>query len=92
MLRGKKQISTPQILNAGDLGALNKLQYTNTGDTLCDPANPIQYPDASNIPTPCISKAVFAAKQGEEDKVFSGLARLMEEDPSITSGKERGDY
>ena len=81
VLRGKKQISTPQ-LNAGDLGALNKLQYTNTGDTLCDPANPIQYP-AIEYPTPCISKAVFAAKQGEEDKVFSGLARLMEEDPSI---------
>ena len=81
VLRGKKQISTPQ-LNAGDLGALNKLQYTTTGDTLCDPANPIQYP-AIEYPTPCISKAVFAAKQGEEDKVFSGLARLMEEDPSI---------
>ena len=81
VLRGKRQISTPQ-LNAGDLGALNKLQYTNTGDTLCDPANPIQYP-AIEYPTPCISKAVFAAKQGEEDKVFSGLARLMEEDPSI---------
>ena len=81
VLRGKKQISTPQ-LNAGDLGALNKLQYTNTGDTLCDPANPIQYP-AIEYPTPCIRKAVFASKQGEEDKVFSGLARLMEEDPSI---------
>ena len=81
VLRGKKQISTQQ-LNAGDLGALNKLQYTNTGDTLCDPANPVQYP-AIEYPAPCISKAVFAAKQGEEDKVFSGLARLMEEDPSI---------
>ena len=34
-----------------------------------------------------MSKAVYAAKQGEEDKVFSGLARLMEEDPSITLEK-----
>ena len=68
VLRGKKQISTPQ-LNAGDLGALNKLQYTNTGDTLCDPANPIQYP-AIEYPTPCISKAVFAAKQGEDSAVW----------------------
>jgi len=81
VLRGKKQINT-QNLNAGDLGALSKLQYTNTGDTLCDPANPIQYPGIE-YPVPCMSKAVFAAKQGEEDKVFSGLARLMEEDPSI---------
>ena len=81
VLRGKKQINTQQ-LSAGDMGALAKLQYTNTGDTLCDAAKPIKYP-AIEYPIPCISKAVFAAKQGEEDKVFSGLARLMEEDPSI---------
>jgi len=81
VLRGKKQIAA-QNLNAGDMGALSKLQYTNTGDTLCDPAKPIKYP-AIEYPAPCISKAVFAVKQGEEDKVFSGLARLMEEDPSI---------
>ena len=81
VLRGKKQINT-QLLNAGDMGALSKLQFTNTGDTLCDPSKPIKYPPIE-YPAPCISKAVFAAKQGEEDKVFSGLARLMEEDPSI---------
>lgn len=81
VLRGKKQIGTDG-LNAGDMGALSKLQDTATGDTLCDPAKPIQYP-AIEFPAPCFSKAVFASKQGEEDKVFSGLARLMEEDPSI---------
>ncbi|NLO86206.1 MAG: elongation factor G [Clostridiales bacterium] len=81
VLRGKKQINT-QLLNAGDMGALSKLQYTNTGDTLCDPAKPIKFPGI-NYPVPCVGKAVFAAKQGEEDKVFSGLARLLEEDPSI---------
>ena len=81
ILRGKKQINAQQLA-AGDMGALAKLQYTNTGDTLCDPAKPIKYP-AIEYPIPYISKAVFAAKQGEEDKVFSGLARLMEEDPSI---------
>ena len=81
VLRGKKQISTQQ-LNAGDLGALAKLQYTNTGDTLCDQNKPIVYPKVK-FPEPCISKAIFATKQGEEDKVFSGLARLQEEDPSI---------
>lgn len=81
VLRGKKQIATQQ-LNAGDLGALAKLQFTNTGDTLCDQANQIVYPKVK-FPEPCISKAIFATKQGEEDKVFSGLARLQEEDPSI---------
>ena len=64
-----------------------KLQYTSTGDTLCDPANPVIYPPIE-YPKPCISKAVYAAKQGEEDKVFSGLQRLMEEDPSVTLSKD----
>ncbi len=81
VMRGKKQINKTS-LHAGDLGALSKLQFTATGDTLCDQAKPIRYPGLT-FPIPCMSKAVFAAKQGEEDKVFSGLARLQEEDPSI---------
>ncbi|MBN1777878.1 MAG: elongation factor G [Clostridiales bacterium] len=85
ILRGKKLISVDQLC-AGDLGAMAKLQVTNTGDTLCDQASQIIYPRIE-FPAPCISKAIFAAKQGEEDKVFSGLARLMEEDPSISVEK-----
>ncbi|MBO4925662.1 MAG: elongation factor G, partial [Clostridia bacterium] len=81
MMRGKKQQNV-NVLNAGDLGALSKLQFTNSGDTLCDAANPIRYAPI-DFPAPCISKAISAAKQGEEDKVFSGLNRLQEEDPSI---------
>ena len=81
ILRGKKQI-TKESLHAGDVGALAKLQFTKTGDTIADQAQPIQYPPIS-FPAPCIKKAIFAAKQGEEDKVFSGLARLAEEDPSF---------
>ena len=64
-LKGNKQTNVDK-LHAGDLGALAKLQITSTGDTLCDPNNPIVYPEIE-FPAPCISKAVFAAKQGEED-------------------------
>ncbi len=85
MLRGKKQVNLQQ-LNAGDIGALSKLNFTSTGDTLCDPSAPIQYP-ALEYPVPGFSKAVYAAKQGEEDKVFSGIAKLVEEDPSIRTEK-----
>ena len=81
VMRGKKQQNV-SVLNAGDLGALSKLQFTNSGDTLCDAASPIKYAPIA-FPAPCISKAISAAKQGEEDKVFSGLSRLQEEDPSI---------
>ena len=85
VMRGKKQTNA-QVLNAGDIGALSKLNFTGTGDTLCDPNHPVKFPPIV-FPAPSFSKAVFAAKQGEEDKVFTGLARLQEEDPSIQTSK-----
>ncbi len=85
IMRGKKQTSA-QLLNAGDIGALSKLNFTATGDTLCDQNAPVKYPELI-FPVPCFTKAIFAAKQGEEDKVFSGLSRLQEEDPSIRTEK-----
>ncbi len=81
ILKGKQQSTTTKVV-AGDLCALAKLQSVATGNTLCDPNNPIQFPDME-FPAPNISKAVYAKKAGEEDKIFSGLARLMEEDPTI---------
>ena len=81
VMRGKKQTNVP-VLNAGDIGALSRLNVTVTGDTLCDPNSPVRFPGI-DFPEPCFSKAVYAGKQGEEDKVFTGLARLQEEDPSI---------
>ena len=84
-LKGKKQKPTQKVC-AGDICALAKLQSVATGNTLCDGNNPVKYPEIE-FPAPCISKAVYAKKAGEEDKIFSGLARLMEEDPTITVTK-----
>ena len=84
-LKGKKQNATQKVC-AGDICALAKLQSVATGNTLCDGSNPVKYPEIE-FPAPCISKAVYAKKAGEEDKIFSGLARLMEEDPTITVTK-----
>ena len=84
-LKGKKQNATQKVC-AGDICALAKLQSVATGNTLCDGNNPVKYPEIE-FPAPCISKAVYAKKAGEEDKIFSGLARLMEEDPTITVNK-----
>ena len=78
---GKKQVNVDKLA-AGDIGALAKLQYTNTGDTLCDPAKHVIF-DEVVFPEPCISLAVTAKKQGEEEKVFAGLHRLEEEDPTF---------
>ncbi len=81
ILKGKQQSTTQKVV-AGDLCALAKLQSVATGNTLCDQTNPIRFPDME-FPAPNISKAVYAKKAGEEDKIFSGLNRLMEEDPTI---------
>ncbi len=91
MLRGKKSVSIEK-LHAGDIGALPKLQYTVTGDTLCDAGDPIIF-DPIDFPKPAISLAVTAKKQGEDDKVISGLNRIKEEDPTIQIEKnaETGD-
>ena len=80
-LKGKQQV-VAQKVHAGDLCALAKLTSVATGNTLCDGNNPIQFPELE-FPAPNISKAVYAKKAGEEDKIFSGLARLMEEDPTL---------
>jgi len=81
LLKGKKQVQIDKLI-AGDIGAFAKLQYTVTGDTLCDPNSPIMY-EGIEFPEPSISLAVECEKEGEEDKVFGGLNRLTEEDPTF---------
>lgn len=85
MIRGKKQIPVNE-LSAGDIGALAKLQYTLTNHTLCEETAPIIYP-APVYPKPSITLAVYPKVQGEEDKVFNGLRRLEEEDPTFRLSK-----
>ena len=91
IMRGKKVVPVDKLI-AGDIGTLSKLQYTATGDTLCDASVPVQF-EAINFPKPCIGLAVSAKKQGEEDKVFAGLNKLLEEDPTMALEKsaETGD-
>ena len=91
MMRGKNLITVDKV-EAGDIGAMAKLQFTNTGDTLCDSSAPVVFAELE-FPKPCIFQAVTAKKQGEEDKIISGLNRLKEEDPTITLEKnaETGD-
>ncbi len=91
LMRGKKMINMDKLA-AGDIGALAKLQHTSTGDTLCAAGHLVKYGELV-FPEPCISLAVTAKKQGDEEKVFSGLHRFEEEDPSfkVTTNAETGD-
>jgi elongation factor G len=91
MMRGKNLVTVDKIV-AGDIGAMAKLQFTATGDTLCDQSEPVKFAPI-DFPQPCISRAVTAKKQGEEDKVIQGITRLTEEDPTmqIEKNAETGD-
>jgi len=66
----------------GSIVAVAKLKETGTGDTLCDEANKILFTAVEPIPT-LISYALSAKNKGDEDKVFTSLTRLLEEDTSL---------
>jgi elongation factor G len=66
----------------GSIVAVAKLKETLTGDTLCDENNKIVYQCAEPLPS-LISFAIAAKSKGDEDKIFSSLTRLLEEDPAL---------
>jgi elongation factor G len=81
IIEGKKQQAVDKAV-AGDIIALAKLKETMTGDTLCAENNPIIY-KATEPLKPVISYVVEAKNKGTEDKIYSSLARLLEEDPTL---------
>lgn len=83
-IKGKKQETTSSIV-AGDIGALAKLGDVTTGDTLSE--DPSLKFEPIVTPAPVYSMAVFAAKKGDEDKVFGSLNKLKDEDISFTVSK-----
>ncbi len=84
VLKGKTQTQV-QKLYAGDIGAIGRLQYTLTGHTLYS-GKKIQY-ESVEVPWPGMRMAVVPKKQGDEDKVFSGLRKLIEEDNTLALEK-----
>lgn len=80
-MRGKTQIPMSQIV-AGDIGVVAKLQYTRTGDTLCDKNNEVEF-EVIKFPLPMYTRAIVPKKKGDEDKIANALTKLMDEDPTI---------
>jgi elongation factor G len=80
-LLGKKQ--TPaQELGPGEMGVVTKLKDTHTGDTLADEGSPIVLPKVE-FAEPLISYAIEPKSKGDEDKVSTGLQRILDEDPVL---------
>lgn len=81
VLRGKDAIEVTE-LKAGDIGALSKLSVTATGDTLAPKTWPVIY-NGPKIEKPYTYMAYFPVNKGEDDKVATGLAKLLEEDKTL---------
>lgn len=86
-MRGKDHIEAEKII-PGDIGATAKLQYTETGDTLCDKDKPIKYKPMS-LPKPALFMAIEPKSKGDEEKIFSSLAKLRDEDPSFVVDRNK---
>ncbi|MCL5421534.1 MAG: elongation factor G [Nitrospirae bacterium] len=80
-LQGKKQVPA-QVLGPGEIGVVAKLKDTDTGDTLSDESHPIIF-EKVKFAEPIISYAIAPKSKGDEEKVSSGLQRMLEEDPTL---------
>jgi elongation factor G len=76
---------------AGDIIAVTGLKDTTTGDTLCDPAHPLQL-EPIHFPEPVITIAVEPMTMADQPKLASALDKLLAEDPTLqmTFDEERG--
>ena len=77
-VRGKKQIETDSLA-CGDIGMIAKLSSTDTGDTLASSDSMKEYKKIV-FPEPFYSRAIVPKAKGDEDKIASGITRLLEED------------
>ncbi len=77
-----KEVVHASEFGPGDIGAVAKLKETRSGDWLAARDEPLSLP-ALKLPAPVMAFAIEAATRGDEDKVFTSLRRLQEEDPTI---------
>ena len=81
MMRGKDLVEVEQ-LNAGDIGALSKLSYTQTNDTLCTLDYRVIY-EPIQFSYPYFGKAIIPDGKGDEEKIANALSKLLEEDQTL---------
>jgi len=79
-------------MSSGDLGAVVGLKNTSTGDTLCDPNNPVIL-EKITFPEPVISVRIEPKTKADQEKLGIAMRRLAEEDPTfrISGDLETGE-
>ncbi len=76
---------------AGDIAAAVGLKNVITGDTICDPHKPVVL-ESIQFPAPVIALAVEPKTKSDQEKLGTGLAKLMQEDPTfrVETDKDTG--
>lgn len=89
---GKNQIATKEAQGPGAIVGVAKLKNTRTGDTLCDEKAPFQLA-VKELPPQLITYALAPKEKGDEDKVYSAIQRLLDEDVTLrlSRDEETGD-
>ncbi len=67
---------------AGNIAATVGLKDTKTGDTLCDPENPIVL-EGIDVPEPVISLRIEPKTKADQEKMGIALRKLSDEDPTF---------
>ncbi len=80
-MAGKEQKTVTEA-GPGAIVAVAKLKETGTGDTLCSDSARIKFKCAEPIPG-IISFAIEPKTKGDEDKIFSSLSKILEEDVAL---------
>ena len=86
VLRGADHVEVPEA-GPGDIVAVAKLKSVHTGHVLAAEKSECKLRPIP-IPEGVISYAIQAKSKGEEDKVFTSLGRLVEEDPTLQLGRD----
>lgn len=81
VINGKFQIGVGKLFT-GDIGAVVKLQNTETNDTLCTKNRIVHYPKIE-YPEPMLGYAISPKTKADEDKLSVGLKNMMQEDGTI---------
>ena len=68
---------------AGHIYAMIGLKDTTTGDTLCDPANPIVL-ESMTFPDPVINVSIEPKTKSDQEKLGTAIQKLAEEDPTFS--------
>jgi elongation factor G len=77
-----KEANPIEEARAGDIIALVSMTDTETGDTLCDSANPVVL-ERMRFPDPVISVSVKAKNKQEQEKFINALGKMVRADPSL---------